>query len=166
MPMRAAFIMKDGYMVPDFTSSSNDTMDLKWSPPPTMRLYLMVYCPIGSPLYSETQFLVAVDGNGRFWRLPTSNTYEDCKLCTGSYNSEGATFVDVLSRAWNQFQTSRWQKDLNDRGGTSGMSNSRMMFRYKPLEKDQGFEQVPAPSDWSSYCTKVSNEFITNNIIL
>lgn len=170
IPMKANFVIKDDILMPDFASATSATslMDLKWQVPHNkgMRVFLMVYCPVDSAIYSETQFLLAMDEAGRTYRLPTSNCYEDCKLCTGDYISRGNTYMDVLCRAWEQFTHSNWQSDLNNRGGAKGMENSKNMFRFKPLEKE-GFEQLPMNCDnWTTLCTKIGNEFINSNIVI
>lgn len=167
LPMRAAFSIKDGILMPDFTAAKPELMDLKWEVITGMRVFLLVYCPVDSKtIWCENQFLVAYDAAGRMYRLPVSNVYEDCRLCTGSYSSEGSTYMDVLCKAWNQFTMSNWQKDLVDRGGDNAISNAQAMFRYKPNEKS-GFEQLPpAASDWTGFCKKINNEFINTNIIL
>lgn len=166
MPMRARFsVSKDGKtMVPDFTSDSIP-MSLEWTPPAGMTLLLMVSMTPDTTTTSD-QFLVAVDKAGRFYRLPTTNCYENCKLCTGKFNGIGATYADAIGKALNQFAASEWQGDLHDRGGATGMTNSKLMFRFKPMEPE-GFDQLPPEAeDWTALCTKVNYEFITNFIVL
>ena len=159
MPLRARFRVQGDQLVPEFTSDSTP-MVLSWVPP--MRLYLLVAMEPGS-LTSADQFLVALDASGRHYRLPTTNAYENCKLCTGEFNSRGANLTEVAIKAWQQFEASDWQADLSNRGGEKGMANSKLMFRFKPLEPE-GFEQLPPAQAWQELCTKVSFDFITNFI--
>lgn len=164
LPLRARFVVRGEYLVPDFTSNSTP-MFLEWTVPDGMRLYLMVHMQDGAPTCAD-QFLVAVDGSNRTYRLPTTNCYENCKLCTGQFNGRGITYADALSKAWKQLEDSDWQSDLSNHGGERGMENSKNMFRFKPLEPD-GFQQMSIHSDsWELLCTKISMEFINSFIVL
>ena len=165
LPMRCAFVMKGGYMVPDLKHGNQDPeFVLNWTPPETMRIYFMANFLI--PAKADEQFIVAVDTAGRMYRLPLSNLYEDSRLCCGQYDLNGSTFIDMLSKAWSQFNKSRWQSDLADRG-TDSRANSQIMFRFKPQEPS-GFSQEPIGGDkgWEVLSTRISNQFLQDNIIL
>ena len=167
LPLRCAFKMKSGAMVPDFKNGNNDPeFVMNWVPPDNMRLYFMVNM-IQPAMSVDVQFLVAVDPVGKHYRLPLSNLYEDSRMCHGVYDYSGSTLIDVISKAWTQFQKSRWQSDLVDRGGASSVSNSMEMFKFKPLEPS-GFEQLPIKDGytWESLSTRISSPFITEHIVL
>lgn len=162
LPMRAAFTMADGVMVPDFKGGNADPeFVLNWTPPDSMRLYLLMN--FGLPLKVDVQFLVAVDKDGRFYRLPLSNLYEDARLCHGAYENVGSTLIDAVSKAWVQFHKSRWQSDLANRGNES-VAYSKKLFRFKPLEPE-GFEQIKVDG-WEALSTRVVTAFITENIVI
>ncbi len=154
--------MADGVMVPDFKGGNADPeFVLNWTPPDSMRLYLLMN--FGLPLKVDVQFLVAVDKDGRFYRLPLSNLYEDARLCHGAYENVGSTLIDAVSKAWVQFHKSRWQSDLANRGNES-VAYSKKLFRFKPLEPE-GFEQIKVDG-WEALSTRVVTAFITENIVI
>lgn len=165
LPMRTAFKMNaDNLMVPDFKHGNEDNdFVLHWTPPDTMRLYLVIN--FSMPMKVDVQFLVAIDPNGRHYRLPLSNLYEDARLCHGVYDYTGGTLTDMMCKAWTQFNKSRWQSDLVDRSA-SGVKNSMKMFRFKPLEP-QGFEQLTIEGgSWETLSERVSTVFIQENIVI
>lgn len=166
MKIRTKFVLKGDHMVPDFggTSSGSSEFDMVWHVPDNMNLYLVVTVDSTS-LHVGDCFLVAYDRNGKYYRLPTTNTYEDGKVCQGKYDGYGTSLIDCLIKAYAQFVASPWNADLNDRGGTSGMANSMDLFRFKPLEPD-GFEMVPPTKDWTLLSTRINSEFINQHIIL
>lgn len=177
LPLRARFLIKDGILAPEFANkgpnSLHQAIQLEWLPVAGMRIFLMVTvsntsiisAAKGRPVTSD-QHLFAMDSAGRTYRLPTSNCFENCTLCTGIHRTDGASHIDCLNGAVNQFMTSEWQHDLAERGGVCSVQNSQSLFRYKPLEPD-GFEQLPPlTADWTKYCVKVSNEFITSNMVV
>jgi hypothetical protein len=164
LPIRTRFTTKDGLMVPDFASASSGstTFQMTWTVPEGIAVYLMV-CVDPSTLHTGESWLVAYDANGRCYRLPTSNVYEDCKVCQGKYDGYGTSLLDALIKAYNQFLASEWNADLANYSGEDNQSQS--MFRFKLLEPD-GFETVPPTGTWQSYCKRINNEFINNSIIL
>lgn len=166
LPLRARFSVnaEDKCLVPDFTSQSTP-MVLEWYPPSGMSLFLLVSM-LPDATISSDQFIVACDSAGRMYRLPTTNCYENCKLCTGKYDGAGATYADAIGKALKQFWSSDWQGDLSDRGGSAGMANSKLMFRFRPMEPE-GFEQLPPKAThWTALCTKVSHEYLNNMLAL
>jgi hypothetical protein len=166
MQINTKFVLKDGFLVPDFaqTSASSTEFSLTWYVPDKMKLYLMVTVDASAMLADDT-WLVAFDRNGNCYRLPTTNTYEDGKVCQGIYDGYGTSLLDCLIKAYKQFIDSRWNADLHDRGGDYGMEHSMQLFRFKPLEPD-GFDMVQPDKDWTLLAEKINSEFINNNIIL
>lgn len=166
--IRARFHMgADKMMGPDFAArlvpTSVAPMVIDWKTPLNMKLYLMVsVAPTGSRLYVVNTFLFAMDKDKRVYRLPTSNVYEDCRVCMGDFDSTSDTHVDCISKAVTQFRTSDWNADLAHRGGSTSMEWAMKLFRFKPLEPE-GFEQQAPTEDWTKLCTKISNEFINAN---
>ena len=166
MGIRTKFMLKDGHMVPDFgsTSAASSEFTMVWTVPDTMNLYLMVTVDSSTLCVGEC-FLIAYDRNGKYYRLPTTNTYEDGKVCQGKYDQYGTSLLDCCIKAYAQFRASPWNADLHDRGGASGMANSMELFRFKPLEPD-GFEMVPSTKDWTLLSTRINSEFINQHIVL
>lgn len=157
-------------LVPDFAcrlvATTVPQQNLEWVPPLDMSIYLMVVIsPDGHMLYVENCFLFAMDKDLRTYRLPTSNVYEDCRVCMGEFASMGTSHVDCVSKAVAQFKASTWNADLANRGGAKSAENGHNMFRFKPNELE-GFEQLPPAMPWPTLCTKVSNEFINQNVAL
>ncbi len=164
LPLRARFKVMEDYLVPDFTAESTP-MALEWKPPADMRLFLLIGM-LPDMWKSAEQFLVAVDDSNRTYRLPTTNCYDNCKLCAGRFDGTGSSYADCMGKATLQFFTSEWQSDLSDRGGAKGMENSKRMFRFKPLAPE-GFEQLPPnATHWTDLCTKVGDAYITNFLTL
>lgn len=168
LPLRTTFAPIGGMMVPDFTGVEGATkMFMKWFPVGGMRLFLVIALapkPAGL-MGAGDQYFVAMDKTGRMFRLPTTNAYENCRMCHGQYDGIGSSILDCCAKAWAQFESSEWQADLQDRGGENGMANSRLLFRFKPLETE-GFHQVEPDKPWDTYCTKVNVEFLNNHIVL
>lgn len=166
LPIQTKFTMESGLLVPDFAAASTGStmFNMLWPVPDGMRLYLMVTVDAAN-LVAGDQYLVAYDGSGRSYRLPVSNCYEDGKLCSGKYDNYGGSLLECLIKAYKQFQSSQWNADLNDRGGASGMANSKALFRFKPLEKE-GFESVYPDRDWTYYCNKIASEMVSSQIVL
>ena len=164
MPIKAHFTLRDGFLVPDFSQADGSSpFHFTWQVPGTMSLFLLVTMQAGK-LIAGDQFLVAMDGNSRMYRLPTSNVYEDCRLCSGQFNSSGMTYLDVLIKCWEQFQHSEWQRDLMNHGGESGFEHSKLMFKFKPGEGDN-WEQQEVPRNWQSYAKKIANETINSLLV-
>lgn len=160
LPLRARFVVdeRDKCLVPAFDSDSTP-MFLEWTPPSDMSLYLMVSMSPHTVTPHE-QFLVACCERGRHWRLPMTNIYENCRLCTGEYIADGQSYADAIGKALNQLVASDWQKDLRSAGGPNTMANSKLMFRFKPRETE-GFDQLPPKeSDWTKLCVKVGTPLI------
>lgn len=164
LPIKAKFTLREGFMVPDFGSTeASSAFHFNWYVPGTMNVYLLVTMQPGK-LIAGDQYLVAVDSQSRMYRLPTSNVYEDCRLCSGRFESSGTTYLDVLIKCWNQFQNSEWQSDLSNHGGENGMEHSKQMFRFKPGD-GESFEQQEVPRNWQSYTKKIANETVSSLLV-
>ena len=169
-PLNAMFRLEGDVMVPNFEGETDMQISLKWMVPNgvSMNVGLMVVIDL-SAMHPTAQMLYAMDAAHRTWRLPTSNTYENGNLCTGSYDSQGESVIDVAIKAHRQFIDSQWQSDLSNRGGSNGMANAKKMFRFKPKNKE-GFEQLPMnllnQTQWTSLCTSFSNETLNMGMVL
>lgn len=164
-PIQSKFVMKDGLMMPDFAAATATSTVFKmiWPVPDDMRLYLVYQIDPG--LAALDGWLTAYDASGKCWRLPLSNCYEDGRLCQGKYDVYGSSMMECLIKAYTQFLNSPFNWDLSDRGGSDGMQNSMSLFRFKPLEPD-GFEAVKPEKAWTTYCTRISKEFLVQNTVI
>jgi RES domain-containing protein len=161
IPLTTVYLLDGEVLYPAF-DSEGPTMPMIWVPPTTMRVILSVV--LGDANQETCQFLTAFDPQGRCWRLPLSNLYEDCKLCPGT-NSDSqvnASMIHGAQRVWQQFQRSIWQKDLYTSQGDSIRKATRNLFRF--IAKDKGFIQQPPVGDWEASCKKIGVDFITQNI--
>lgn len=156
LPLRTKFKVHSGVLVPDF--ASDDTpMVMEWTPPPDMYIAMLIISANGSWV-PTAQYLIAADSSGRTYRLPTSNVYDDCKMCTGKYASSGSTVADMVARSVEQLESSDWQRDLLQ---SADAPLTTKLFRYKPREKE-GFDQMPYEAEhWTKLCRKVGNDTIT-----
>lgn len=171
LTLRTPFaIAGDKVLVPSFAGNSPQ-LTLPWTVDQNnaygMWLYLVLKTVPASSGRATCgkQYLVARDINGMFYRLPVSNVYADCEVCTGQFDSVAQdTHTTCLFNAAKQFVGSSWNKDLlteadNDR-------NTAAMFRFAP--DNDGFKQLPMllnnRQTWQSLCAKVSTEVTTKYI--
>jgi len=164
LPLNAPFIVDGADLVPAFREDDSKELELKWTVLSDMRLILMI--PViydGNRFIALEQFLFALTDRNLPYRLPTSNVYEDCRLCAGTFDSTGQTIMDTISKCVKQFELSRWQSDLSNRGGENGMRNSKRLFRFRPEDGDE-FKQMPPLSAWPSLSTQVAVGFISSNL--
>jgi len=170
MGIRTKFLLKDGHMVPDFgaTSAQSTEFTMVWDVLDNMNLYLMITLDAPTLCVGDC-WLIAYDRNGKYYRIPTTNTYDDGKVCMGKYDQYGTSLLDCCIKAYAQFRASPWNSDLNDRGDNgnagSGMANSMELFRFKPLEPD-GFQMVRPEKDWTLLSTRINSEFVNQHITL
>lgn len=137
-------------------------MPMIWVPPAGMKLSLMVIVSAG--FACSTQYLVATDNEMRLWRLPLSNLYQECRLCSGTFTGTSDSYSGALALALNQFKKSNWNSDLYTDASDARRAATYELFSYK-VNGDQFIQQAPKGA-WSTYCEKVSNEFISSNIVL
>lgn len=155
-PMRA---LADKVFVPMFTASEDPVLTMRWEPLPGMRLIAYVSVNCGGAAHgkfsAENMWLIALDSRGSQYRLPLSNLYDDCRVCTGQDGpSTGDCQVKVVSNMLVTFANSEFRNDLwKDANATHSF------FRWK-AEKD-GFVQLPPANntEWSGWCMKVALNF-------
>ena len=164
LTIQTRFSEQGGLMVPDFSAlhASSTALTMRWPVPDDMKLFLMVQVN-PETLQAGESWLLAYNTQSYCYRLPTSNIYEDGKVCQGKYDNYGGSLLECLIKAYAQFLASPWNDHLTDRGGKNGMDNSKAMFRFKALEPD-GFEAVPPDRSWFTLSTKINNEFVNSNI--
>lgn len=156
--------VSDGKRVcPDFGSHRNSgpMFDLWWTPPPDMKVVLMVeMLSRGTQMSAVKSWLFATDESQKIYRLPTGNVYDNCELCTGAFSSGASSMSEVLALCVNQLLGSHWQGDLlSDQSRTDSMK----MFMFKPNERS-GFDQLPIECEWATLCKVVGNQVITKNV--
>lgn len=155
IPMNARFRLLEGVMVPQFNSSTDPLMTLVWDPR-HLDLKLKMLIRITREGNADVVWLFAYDSQGKAWRLPLANVYEDCKLCTGQYDSYSDTHLGVVRKVLTQFEQGNWNKDLWD-----GVEQTHRFFRWAP--KNDQFEVLPPSPDgtvWTTLCKKVAHQFM------
>jgi hypothetical protein len=133
-------------------------MNLVWTPPSTMGLYLVLYWEVGTAgsinSVEPVPYLVAASVNKRTYLLPIPNLYDDGKICLGrDETSRAQTFRTLgglgaqLDAATKILQETTWNVDLlrNVSGHTQDM------FRF-----DADGKQMPVPNDWTEHCTLIN----------
>ncbi len=159
LPMAAPFAIEGDICYPHF-DGAHPVMALKWTVPTNMFLYLCLH--LDSQMQNLNNYLVALDGSLHAWRLPVANLYQDCRLCSGRYDSGAADIVSACQKAWAQFQASKWNQDLYNDASDNRRSASKTMFKYKI--KGETFEQFETPKNWQVLCDKVGTPFISEYI--
>lgn len=159
--LNTVYLLDGAVLYPSF-DAEGPIMPMVWKAPAEMRMVLTVL--LNDALVDLAQYLTAFDREGRSYRMPLSNLYEDCKLCAGAnLQPHGNNLVEAAARAWNQFKLSNWQKDLYASSGADGRAATRNLFRFLP--SNGGFVQQPiVGGDWRAHCKKVAVDIITNYI--
>lgn len=158
----APFQCKDGVLWPALGNPDLSNMTMWWKVPPGMRVFLGIN--VGNMKFeSISQFLIALDSGNRQYRLPLSNTYEDCVLCTGKYPGQTgcASHIDAVRAAVSQFFKGKWQHDLYQ---TTEVKNTRALFSFK-VDGDKTTQMWDGTLDWTKHCNKCGNTFLLNNLI-
>lgn len=158
--LRAPFRMVDGVLVPNLSSTSTDqTMQLMWMVPQDMRVAMMIELSTATDYRIKDIWIFAIDAGQRLYRLPLSNLYTDCRLCSGEFPRSHVTLVKAVTAALVQFSASEWNSDLLESPETT-----QQFFRFKPT--NAGFETLPiSTKDWTALCQKVGVE-IANHLVL
>ncbi len=165
LTIRSNFMEKGGLMVPDFSAKTAHSTEftMKWNPPEDMRMYLMVTVDAVNFAAGES-WLLAYDTRGICYRLPTSNTHAEGKICQGNYDKYGGSLLECLIKAYAQFLASPWNDHLLDSArNCAEMATS--MFRFKALT-DEGFASVEPEKPWISLSQKINSEFVNASICL
>lgn len=160
LPLNIPVALVGGLHVPWFVSSQN-YLNMVWSPPPNMNIRLMVSFHDGG---MSSAHLIAVDPEGEHWRLPLPNMYEDGKLCHNQ-RPGGETIIESLNNFLSSFAASRWNTDLYQDTRKIPMES---MFRWRADEK--GFQQqpmvVPEGKAWTALCEKISVKHLRDWMVL
>lgn len=162
----------DSLMTPAFGKTENPMVSVSWKPLEHMRLYWVVMITRSGvekvPWTTGYQYVVAYHTDGTFHKLPVSNLYDDCRLCTGTYDGSAATHLEVLQKSWVQLVKAEWQGDLWHDKGAAYQERTDRLFRFKPAER--GFEQlkpsVQKEKKWTDYTDKIATEWMTTNLII
>lgn len=160
LTLKTFYQSKDGVVFPVFDDPTSPSLPLEWAVPSNMFLVFAVLLDTG--MNCTKQYLVAFDSSGRTYKLPLSNLYDDCALCSGPYRGRSGSQVESLTNALNQLRNGEWQKDLYS-SDAKKRKCTRALFSFKVEEK--GFSQIPSAEDWTKSCEKFGNDFVTANII-
>ena len=171
LPMTTHFkVAEDSTMTPSFSKVENPLATVMWETPKDMRLlWLINITRSGDAFMVGNQFLLAQSPSGSLHKLPISNLYDDCRICTGNFNSVADSNLQCLRQSFLQLLKSQWQGDLYEHQPDSYKERTDRMFRFKPSEKE-GFEQQPPEfqlgKSWQNYCDVVSTQWITSNLTI
>jgi hypothetical protein len=159
LPMNAPFCVEGITMAPVFDGNF-PIIKQEWVVPDNMLLYLAVHLTPGMECLD--QYLVAVDSERRTWRLPVSNLYAECRLCSGRFDSHGKDLIDILQKVWAQFYNGSWNADLYGDSSPLRRNSTKLLFSYKV--NNEKIEQAIPPKNWQALCEKVATEFVTQYI--
>jgi len=147
-------------MVPKLDESSLKTIDMVWSPPENCTLVYAVQAMQRPGYYqSSNNYLYAYSATG-IYTLPIGNLYDDCKVCTGDYDSRGGTLQETVQKSMDQFVNSKWNTHL-----VKDLDNCYRTFRWEA--KADSFSQMKPDGNWKSLATKVSvpyAKYVTDRI--
>lgn len=146
------FVLRNEVLYPEFASNSAPVMTMEWVPPESMKLVLVARMTYSGNEWRHAKvWLFAFGEKGQGWKLPVSNLYDDCSVCTGDTVSRAPSLQESLTKIYLQFRNARWNKDL-----FYDTDKAVRMFRWKP--ETTPFEQlsIDAPN-WTNLCTKVSS---------
>lgn len=160
LPLKTFFQAKDGELWPVFDDSTSPMLSLEWRPP--ANCYLRLVVSLTNKNACMEQHLIAFDTDGRPYKMPLSNLYDDCRLCHGKYTDNPITHAQALAAALKQFREGNWNADLYG-GSAEKRKKTKAMFTFK-AEKD-GFNQGEPNANWTVLCDRVSTAFITSNVI-
>lgn len=156
--------IEDGKVItPDFEAPAGQgeaLVDLHWVPPLDMSIWYCVntFVRDDGTICNNKSYLIALDSVWQAYRLPVSNVYENCELCTGDFNGRARTHLEVVQKCMAQFIASTWNADLANRGTNAA---PHAMFRFEPLAGEAGFRQLSianhASIHWTRYCDKASH---------
>lgn len=149
--LNANFEAVDGLILPKFVKKDAiPSLPLRpqWVPPSGCRVRFLVQI---TALQVSDCYLVAFDADGKAFRLPLPNIFEDCKVCMGGFENRAPNIHRLVNQAVDQFFGSPWNTDLLD---DDKLRQCRELFRWK-AEGDQLVQQLPT-DNWSKLCEKVA----------
>jgi hypothetical protein len=160
IPLHARFRLINGVLVPVFASATDVEMPLIWQAPAEVRLVFVVRTTLDEAgILLDGNWLFACDRNNRAYRLPLPNLHDDCRICTGEFETCYDTGGECVAASLEQFRKSKWNADL-----MRTVERSQKFFRFQPT--NDTFETLPIEaSDWTTLCDKVSTT-ISERIIL
>lgn len=143
-----------GIVTPDWKGNTAP-LELFWDVPKDADLCLLitVYCDLdGAWSQDKTYlFLMSTTKDGKGYRIPTSNLFENGEMCTGLHDLiKMPTARAAAEFVFDQVDRGVWRNDL-----MPAPEKSAALFRFKPT--DVGFEQVPMEQDWRQFCYPIGN---------
>ena len=160
IPLLARFKLINQVLVPMFASSTDLEMPLVWNAPVEVRLVFAVVTKCeDEQICVEGNWLFAVDGDKRGYRLPLPNLHDDCRICTGDFEGDQETALECVRASLEQFNQSQWNSDL-----MRTSESSQKFFRFQPTK--ESFTTLPIQTaDWTTLCNKVSTAIMERIIV-
>lgn len=163
LPMHSHFqFTKDKKILTPKFVKLNETNDrtypvfrCQWTPPADMQIIFaakILGYETRTPKthYQQSCFLLTYDGEGRCWKLPLPNIYNDLAICMGDFRGQSDSAVGAFSLALDQFGKSDWNSDLIEGQDTA----SAQLFRFTPTE--EGINSLAVEPKWQQYCKKIA----------
>lgn len=154
LPIKAPYRpISNGIITPNFGSTSDPVLALDWTPPPSMRLRVLMWTTASRDYHFVVHrgFMFAIDTDEeKVWRLPMGNLYDDCRVCLGNDALTGHTHMDAAMAGMNQMQNGIWNADL-----WNCAEQTAQMFRFRLTEA--GHSQEGPNSSWAELCNSVGN---------
>lgn len=148
----------EGILTPNFSKRGN-RLSFKWTTPTSMTLAFMCqYTLADNAFYAP--YLVALNKDGQFHRLPFSNIYDNGGVCliSGGYVPKDKTLQGKYEEVLTVMNTNPWAGDLLK---NTDIANAAKLVRFTA----DGKVLPPTARDWTKCCFLVSNEY-TNPINL
>lgn len=135
-------------MVPVFSRGEQSIeMNPEWKPPEDMVLAFITHI-LQHHFCNAYLIAISMESRGLF-KLPLPNLYGDGKLCLGGgADIPGRNAVDLADNALEDFNQSKWNRDLLSRVSRESLNN---MFAF-----DEQGKQIPHEGDWKTSCEEVS----------
>ena len=148
---------EEGWVSPKFIQkeSSEPRVEFNWAVPSgAMGLWFVVELEKDGDRYHDMNrnYLFATRPLERTcWLLPTGNIYDEGYLCTGGTTLYNPSASELVSKALSRLFNSSWNSDLS-----SDDAQVQSLFRFRPLQSEAGFEQLPFLGEWTDHCAKAS----------
>jgi hypothetical protein len=158
--LNAKFRLINGVLVPEFTSHTELEMPLVWRAPGEVRLVFVIRTDFSEDgACVDGNWLFACDQDRRGYRLPLPNLHDDCRICTGEFETCYGTGGECVAASLEQFRKSKWNADL-----MRTVERSQKFFRFQP--SNENFHTLPIDAaDWRTLCDKVSTNIMERVVL-
>jgi hypothetical protein len=132
-------------MVPSFRAQGGSVgADLTWVVPSDLAVYFMMF---GKPmpkadssgriLQPDKSYLVAIDKDGRMYRLPLPNIYDDASVCLGGVDLPRNSIAAYMAAGMKAFTENPWNADLLGNDNNTRITKAQALFQFEPDGKQR-----------------------------